>query len=435
MIRQGCSLLRSLILVAPLVLGLNSCASYQSKIDGAYSALESGDPARAAESLKEKALTESDDQLVYLLEYATALQYAGNYQESIKAFLSADKIADIQDYHSISKITGSLLLNEGMVQYKGEDFEKVLINAMLAIDYLAVNKFEDAMVEAKRLNLRLVKYKNEAKRDYDQNPFARYISAMIYENDRDWDGAIIDYEETYKLNPNMNYLKEDLIYASKKAHRDEANKKWREQFPDVKVNPFRDNPQYGEIVFIFQQGQGPIKKPNPQFQRIPKLYPRYKNGRFARMEVSELGPMSASNSPFAGAAAPMTVGQADTEPVFSVTQTAIKNLDDLYAGLIAKRAAGIATKAIVADQVRQKNETLGNLLWIGMNLADQADLRQWATLPESFQIARIWVKAGTYQVKGSVLDSNHSSTGIEMPLRTIEVKPRKKTFFTWRSFR
>jgi hypothetical protein len=97
--------------------------------------------------------------------------------------------------------------------------------------------------------------------------------------------------------------------------------------------------------------------------------------------------------------------------------------------------AGIATKAVVADQIRQKNELLGTLAWVALNVADRADLRQWSTLPEGFQIARIPVKAGRYKVRAVGLDGGGNTAGEESPAREIEVKPGKKAFLSWRSVR
>src|SRR5262249_51540654 len=152
-------------------------------------ALRQNEPAKAAEKIKEKAFKEGDDQVVYLFEYGTAEQIAKNYDESNKAFLKAEDLTEIKDYHSISRISGSLLLNEGMVQYKGDDYEKVMINAMLAINFLMQNKMEEAAVECRKLNDKLYKYKFEGKKNYEQNPFAFYLSALIWEANKDWDTA------------------------------------------------------------------------------------------------------------------------------------------------------------------------------------------------------------------------------------------------------
>ena len=96
--------------------------------------------------------------------------------------------------------------------------------------------------------------------------------------------------------------------------------------------------------------------------------------------------------------------------------------------------AGVAAKAVVADQVRQKNGVLGDLLWVGLNLADQADLRQWSTLPATLHVAKLWVKAGTYTVRVQTLDFFKNPYGDEMPAQSVKVLPKRKTFVNWRSF-
>lgn len=387
------------------------CASYQSKISGFDQDLHQGKPADAAKLLQPKAEKESDDQVVYLFEYATALQMAGQYKDSNAAFLKVNDLTEIKDYHSLSRITGSLLLNAGMIQYKGEDYEKVMISAMAAINFLMLHDSENAMVMARQLNDKLYKYKFEAKRNYEQNPFAYYLTALLFENDRDWDNAYIQFKKTYDLEPGFPYLKEDLVRAAKLAQRDDDLDAWKKKFKGVTVPDVKGT---GEVVLIYQQGWGPQKRPNPAFPRVPKLYPVPASTTAARLEI-ENGP------------------KEKTETVFSVQDTAIKELDDQYAQMVAMRAAGIATKAVLADQIRQKNKLLGDLTWIGMNLADQADLRQWTSLPATFQIAKIRLKPGRYKVRIVGLNSAGGESGEQYAWQEIEIKARQKIFLNWRS--
>src|SRR6187402_139157 len=131
---------------------LSACATYQTQLSDYRSALRDGRPADAAAKIKDKAFKDGDDQVVYLLEYGTAQQIARNYEESNRAFLQAEDLTEVKDYHSVSRVTGSLLLNEGMVQYKGDDFEKVFINNMLAINYLMLGQLDEAQVETRKVN-------------------------------------------------------------------------------------------------------------------------------------------------------------------------------------------------------------------------------------------------------------------------------------------
>src|SRR6185312_9562596 len=93
---------------------LFACASYQSKTSDFRNDLRGGRPQAAADTIKDKAWKNGDDEVVYLFDYATAEQLAKNYKESIKAFLRAEDLTDIKDYYSISRITGSLLLSQRM---------------------------------------------------------------------------------------------------------------------------------------------------------------------------------------------------------------------------------------------------------------------------------------------------------------------------------
>ena len=253
-------------------LALCSCASYQTKLQTYRNDMHAGQPAAAAESIKEKAWADSDDQIVYLLDYATAEQVARNIEESNKAFLHAEDLTDVKDYHSVSRIAGSLVLNEGMKQYKGDDYEKVMINAMLAINYLMEGKLEDARVECRKLNDKLYKYRYEGKKNYQQNPFAFYLSALTWETNADWDTAYIDFKKAYELNPAFSYLKEDLIRSAIAAQRRDDLDDWVQQFGRLKPANFKE---VGEVVLLYQQGWGPTKRPNPAFPRVPKLFPTF----------------------------------------------------------------------------------------------------------------------------------------------------------------
>ncbi|MEZ4870788.1 MAG: hypothetical protein R2827_00810 [Bdellovibrionales bacterium] len=391
------------------------CATYQGKVNKARQSMENGNYSQAAMELEKFAWKVSDDQLIYLLDYATALQLEQKYQESNKALLIAEKIAEIQDYTSLSREAGSLLLNEGMVQYKGDPFEKVMINTMLAINFLMLNDLDAALVETRKINNMLYLYKKEGKRDYEQNEFAHYLAAMIWEQDRKFDDAYIDYKAAYELNPNIKYIKEDLIRVAFLSRRMDEYKKWKAEFPEVKFNENSWKNRDGELIVIYQQGWGPRKRARPDNHRFPKLFPVYNRTQGASIFID---------------------GKAveNTGLAYDVEDAAIRTLEDDYGRLVAKRMAGVAVKAVAADQIRQKNEGLGELAWLVMNIADQADLRQWSTLPQTFQIARIRLKPGQYKLKIQGLDGVEGQpTGETSAEREITVKPRKATFISWRS--
>lgn len=414
LLNLGARASRSLAVIFWSLLFFSSCATFDFKADQTRVLIRENKVDQALQELKDKAWKPSDDQLVYLFDYGMAAHIAHNYEESNRSLILADQVSEVKDYHSVSRITGSLLLNEGMVQYKGDDYEKVLINAVLAINFLMMNKHDDALVETRKLNQKLYNYRYEAKKNYEQNPFAHYLAAMIWESDRKWDDAYIDYKKTYELTPHFPYLQEDLVRLATKSGRSDDLKKWKKEFPNIKIKKEWSDKTAGEIILIYEQGWGPRKRPDPGSPRLPKLYPIGSNTTQARLSVGG-------------------VGVEMSQRIYSVEETAMKTLGDQYAALVAKRMAGIATKAVVADQLRQKNSALGDLAWIGMNLVDRADTRQWSTLPETFQIARIWVKAGKYQVKVEGVTALGANSGEELAPYEVVVESTQKVFITWRS--
>ncbi len=415
------------ILLWPLIfLGSVSCSHFSKVSNQTQHYIANQDYDKAIEVLKPLAEKESDDQLVYLLDYATVLHLAGKYDESIRAFLKADDIAAIKDYHSLSRVAGSILLNEGMVQYKGDDFEKVFIHVYLALNFLMKSDLNGALVEARRTNEILQKYRDEAKKDYDQNALAFYLSGLIWEADKKWDDAYIAYKDALNRDPTNKTFQIDVYRLSKFANRQDETRVLFEKL-GVNLESVRKleaknsvSKNDSELIVIYQNGRGPIKKPHPSFPRIPKLYPYPATANSARVQVigeSFLNPVV-----------------RETKSIYSVTDVAIKTLDDQYAALIAKRAAGIAAKYTVAKQIGKKDDILGAIAWVGMNIADQADLRQWSTLPADIQVTRIKLPPGNYSVSIEALDYQGSPLSMKMSSKEVEVKPRQKTFLTWRAF-
>lgn len=396
-----------------LLLGVAvGCATYQVKVQSAREALR-GDPAAAAEYFKPLAEKEGRDQLVYLMDYATALQLAGNYEESNRIFAQADSMSEIKDYHSLTNVAASTIVSEEMVQYKGDHYEKLLINAFKAINYTMLGDMEAALIEVRKLNNKLDRYRNDGKKNYEQNAFVVYLSAMLWEANSAWDDAYIAYQKAYQLNPELKYLREDLVRSAFRAQRPEEFKKWSGEF-GIKLNPAWRDKNRGEIVVIHQQGWGPRKQPRKDAPRFPELVPVFSNTTTSRVDIEDYEP-------------------EESQEVYSVEKVAIKVMNDDYAALVARRAVGVVAKAVVADQVRQKNALLGDILEIGLNLSDRADLRQWSTLPRTFRIARFTLPFGKYKItlRGANTFGNDTND-FKGPLEVV-VKARKKTFINWRT--
>jgi hypothetical protein len=411
--------LKSSVIVACVL--VTACATYQGKVFKSRQLVESGQISEATEQLKVLADQESDDQLIYTLDYATLLQYSGELKQSNQYFFSALKLIDKFDYQSISRVTGSLLFNEEMVQYKGDTFEKIFVNAYLALNFLELNDLDAALVETRRINEKYQKYRQEEKKNFEMNSFATYLSAMIWEADGKYDDAYIAYKDAYKIDRTIGIIDDDLVRTAKKAQRIDDYKKLKSEFPNVKEDPAWYDKSMAEVVIIFQNGWGARKDFNPHSPRFPILRSVPAESRNARISID---PVGKSGSHY----------NAQTEFVYSVDEAAIKTLQEDQGSLVARRLGGVVAKEVAADQIRQKNQLLGFVAAVAMHASDRADLRQWSFLPKEFQMVRIRVKPGKYKLRLTTQNRYSETAGNSVLEKEIEVSAGKTRFVNWRQF-
>lgn len=378
---------------------MSGCATYQDRINKSRSLLESGECDKSLTQLKELSDKEGGDQLAYLMDYGSALQICQKYKESNEVLEKAEKLSELNDYHSVSRVAGATLLNEEMLQYKGDAFEKVFLNISKAINYLQLDQLDDAMVEVRKINEKYKKFSAESKKNYELNPFAQYLSGLIYEAEKQFDDACISYKQAFLLDSTYNRIGLDALRSCMRAKRDldvkELTKKINSTSEISKT--LKNSKDTATLVIIYLQGVGPRKQPRMENRIAAKLVPEH--SQYQKLKIKVDG--NATNEVF-------------TETVYDVTQVAIKTLNDEYGALVARRIGARVAKEVVADQVRQKDQLLGSLVWLAMVASERADLRQWSLLPNTIQIAKFNLTSGSHTLKIEALDSSNSGS-LDLP--------------------
>ncbi|MBN8535421.1 MAG: hypothetical protein J0M15_00085 [Deltaproteobacteria bacterium] len=394
------------------------CATYQNKVEKARQFLGANQFESAQSHLLPLAQEESGDQLVYLLDYATTLQISGQYKESNKFFFKAEKLAEEQDYHSVSRVTGSFLLNEEMKQYKGDTFERIFINAYLAMNYLELGDLDSALVETRRINDKYKLLRSEEKKSFELNSFAKYLSAMIWEADKKYDDAFIAYKEAYEIDPHIETIKEDLVRISKKAQRLDEYKRYKSEF--LLNNEAQDghDKEKAELIVIYQQGWGPRKRYNSYDVKFSILSPVFNDTQKAKVIISSL------SSPKI---------EKISKNIYDVQEAAIKTLKDDQAALLARRVGAFVAKEVASREISRKNEALGLIAWFVMHASERADLRQWSTLPSSIQVIRTLLPPGEYDIEIQGLSAFGNQTQDKMSVKKIKLEKGKTKFLNWRS--
>jgi len=394
---------------------LCGCATYQSNVQSARNDLKRGDPAAAVAALKPLAEKDSRDRLVYLLDYATAQHIEGDYKGSIQSFASADTLAEQNDFFSVTKTAAAALTNEEMLTYKGESYEKLFISVYQAMNYLLLGQFDDAMVEVRRVNEKITKFRNDGRKDYELNPFANYLGGLLWEAGGRFDDAYISFSDSCKIDCSNPFLPEDLIRMARKSQRMDEYAQLKKQYPNVTEKPEWYDIHKGQIVVLVEQGWGP-EKHFAADNRFAKMIPVGSQTAYAR---GKLTPGFEENS----------------KPIYNVEKVVIKTFDDDRAWAIARKLGGTATKLVVADQVRQKDPLLGDLTAIFLRVTDRADLRQWSTLPHTYQLLRYYVSPGEYELSLQGMSGGGGATADQKGPMKIAVGAGHIQFVFWRTLR
>lgn len=368
------------------VLLLSGCAGdYVARTRGVRMSYQSEDyPSALAElDAVEKEGTNKDELLV-LLDKGMVLHSARKWTESNAVLEQAEKLSAQLDGVSVSEEAGALVTNERQRAYRGEDFEKLMISVIQALNYAKLGDDEAAMVEVRQVNERLQKMVTDEKKPYEQLAIARYLGGVLREDQRDWDSAYIDYAKAYELEPRLGALIEPLLRLAKYTGRDQVYEELKAKYPDVAHPPLaRDEAQ---IVVVVEAGLSPEKHPASRNHDGGGLIevPAYRDRGSAPMVRVSLGEQAE---------------QAVT--VTSLADVARLHLDTRIGGMLAKQIASAAVKAGLAAGLgaATKSEELGVLAFILLNAGNAPDLRSWLSLPAEFQVARFRVSAGSHTVR------------------------------------
>lgn len=373
---------------------------------------------KAASILKPYAQKRDKDQLLYMMEAGYLFHVAGDYKLSNIILTKAANIAKVTPI-SISKQVASLLTNQRATNYRGEDFEKVLIRMFSGINYLMLKNYDAARVEFKSVNNELAKIKVEGKARYRQNLMAKYMTAIAFEtvamqekDEEDLEFALIELRQILKLKGNLGMARTDLSRLERMM---DSPNKW--------------NQDQGELVLIYQSGQTAIKASRGGLLQSGDMK--------AKINVSLSGLTLKQGVTIA--AIMIAIGKAENPiPKFikrsnlaqfvrvkvagktlrsimleSIENTAVKTLKDDYKMLSAKLAASIVTKAavsiaagIAAKQIAKKmgagafSGLIGTVAGAGTGAAlfsqMKPDLRCWHFLPANLQLVKAFLPPGEH---------------------------------------
>jgi hypothetical protein len=439
--------MRKVVILLVTSFFVNACATYYEKNQAFMQAVYKNDYT-TAEKLINHDNSPKRNLLLSHLNKGSLYFMMGNHETSNKYFRLADYyVEDFQKNYASKAL--SFISNPKVVPYGGESFEQLMIHYYTAINYITMGELDNALVEAKRMLLKLQKTNDyhKGKNKYNKDAFVHHLIGVIYDLQSDYNNAFIAYknaldiyENEYKVQFNTNVplqLKKDLIRTAYLTgfydEMDVLKEKYQLEYtPSAKESK--------DVLIFWDNGLGPVKSENSiNFAIIPAgdgwvnfvnvelglVFPYYVGNKEQQNSLLDLKIIRIAIPQYTSRTLLYTHAnlQIDTliypnqfELYQPINEIAYKSLEDRMNKELAEALMRLATKKITESIVRKENEGLGFAIGLLNAISEQADTRNWQLLPHSVNYARIAVPDTTVKIYLNAYQSNGVFNTFELKL-------------------
>jgi uncharacterized protein len=418
-------LLRS-ITISVLML-LAACASFYESTYEYNRQFEQGNLEQALKTLRSNSVyNRQHAQFLNFVNNGLLLSVMGQYEESNayleKAFLFGE------DYRiNVVREAASYLTNPTVTIYRGEDHEHLMVLYYKAINFMKMERYEEALVECRRLNIRLQQLSDQysSGNKFRRDAFIHNLMGIIYQATNDWNNAFIayrnaleiyeeDYVRLFSVQP-PEQLKQDIVMAAWQAgFRDEFEfflRKFGWDSLDTSRPP-------GELVFFWHNGLTPVKdewsinflvrQDGGMFifynEQMGLSFPFAVSDEQERASLSNLRAFRVAfpryverQLYYAAAAINLDDARYPLQLTENVNRIAFKSLEQRMVMEFSKALIRVAMKKSLEYSIRKEDEGLGSMVGIINAMTEKADTRNWQTLPHSIYYARVPLKEGINQ--------------------------------------
>lgn len=439
------------------VLWLSGCGTLwteKSQYAGVDRMLAQGDFATAKAQIENSRFLhyQNKDRALYFLDLGLLQHYLGEYEASNDSLEQAERAMDDAFVKSVSRGAASLLLNDNALEYAGEDYENIYVNVFKALNDLALDQFDGAFVEVRRIDEKLKvlesrywkiaeKY-NEAretdkpftvgKNRFQNSALSRWLSLLIYRAEGRPDEAAVDLKKidrAWRLQPGMyNFREPDLSDAltppvdgtvrvsflalAGQAPEKRADTFWiHTQLNQIFIAGSQERRYGGQSLSGFNSIPWPGVEPGYTFKfQLPRLEKRGTRVRSIRIKIDgRYGPRIAQIESLENAA----------EAAFEIQKPLIT----------LKTIARTVTKGIAAQQAQNaaegewgENQGLlaGLLAGLGVSITENADLRISRFFPARAGIAEMDLAPGTHRIEFEYYDAG--GILIFKDIRTVNIR-------------
>jgi len=376
--------------------------------------------------------------LLHKMNRAYVERMTGNLNESKQAFHESDLM--IEDYRKTAGNEAlAILLNPKVKPFKPEDFESVLLHYYQALNYIDLLKYDDAVVECRRMNILLQKINDKTKDHkpkYQRDAFAHCLMGLIYEARGKYNDAFIAYRNAYEIYKEdygryfkmsvPEQLKLDMLRTAHFSGLYDLRAEYEKEFGMKYKHKAKEK---RELVLFWETGWSPYKE-----EWSINFYSTNRNGMFVlyneelglnfafytqNLSANERGGLSNINS--LRVAFPKFV---ERKPVFeeawisnngvrqsleeaeNINEIAFKSLRDRMMRELGNALLRLAVRKGIEMAVREQDQSVGALVGLVSSFAEQADTRYWPALPYSIHYTRVPLKEGQNSIEMTTKSRN-----------------------------
>ena len=326
----------------------------------------------------------------------------------------------------------ALVINPTITDYRGEVHEILLLHYYKALNFLQLGQNIEALVECRRLNIRLnqLSDKYSSVHKYRRDAFIHTLMGLVYQANHEYNNAFIayrnaveiyqeDYQRLFGIDV-PEQLKKDLVYTAYKTGLHDQVDKYQQEF-QLDYDPTAED-ALGDVVFLWNNGLGPVKDAcNIDFTLMRReegsvvVFRNEELGLFFSFPLPGYGkddalldlkriritfPKYRERSLVYNRAYLCTSGgeRQALEIVENVNSIAFQVLRQRMVRELSKSLLRVALKKAAEYQMRKQDKMLGILIGSLNFFTERADTRSCQTMPHSIYYARVKLPTGTHRV-------------------------------------
>ncbi len=386
-----------------------------------------GDYERANALLeKNKRVEKKKWRFLHYLDQGTALHGLGEYERSNASFEQAFLLGE-DYYRSAGQNIASKMLHAKLGLYRGEEHEHLLVLYFKALNYLLLEDIGGALVEVRRLDIRLRaledRYKEadpgNAKNRYRRDAFMHAFMGMVYEASGESNDAFVAYRVAYEVyKEDYHDLFDGAVPEQLKADLYRMAVQWGKASEYPELSDYAPTAAKGEVpvVILWSNYPGPRKVNfGVTFVHVPGV------GGVAAFEspdvdiavpfldfspdvVSSLADVGSirlvipqyqnSKPSYYRATVDYNAQSYDLSMGEDVNAVARKALNQRIWQDITALVIRVATKKVLASALAEENPLAGGALDLFFTATETADTRCWQTIPGAMYYTRLYVPKG-----------------------------------------